>query len=68
MTAGKKCSAPEVPKLIISPNIGKYATKNGPARTTRHLSGPETMVRSVSGKSTKFKKTANNLFGQICQF
>ena len=46
----------EVPMLIIPLYIGNYTAENGPARTTRHFSVPETMGRSVSGKSTKLKK------------
>ena len=48
--------------------IGKYTAENGPARTTRHLSGPEMMARSILGKSVKFEKLLiTYIFGQICQ-
>ena len=60
MTAGKKRSANRGSytdyTLEDRAKIGKYTTENGPARVTRHLSVPETTVRSVLGKSVKFEK------------
>ena len=60
MTAGKKRSANRGSytdyTLEDRMKIGKYTTENGLARATRHLSVPETTVRSVLGKSVKFEK------------
>ena len=60
MTAGKKRSANQGfytdYTLEDRAKIGKYTTENGPARASRHLSVPETTVRSVLGKSVKFEK------------
>ena len=60
MTAGKKRSANQGSYTDYTMEgramIGKYTTKNGPARATRHLLVPETTVRSVLGKSVKFEK------------
>ena len=56
MTVGKKCSANRGSYADYYPGryIGKYFAKNGPARAPRHLSVPETIVRSVLGKSVKY--------------
>ena len=43
-----------IPWKIVQRYIGKYFAKNGPARAPRHLSVPETIVRSVLGKSVKY--------------
>ena len=51
--------------------IGKYATKDGPARATRHFSVPETMVKRAKTEycppNLPNLKTTNNFFKQICQ-
>ena len=58
----------KVPTLIIPLNIGKYAPENGPTRATRHFSVSEITERSVSGKSTKFKKLLITFLGKSAKF
>ena len=60
MTAGKKHSANRGSyadyTLEDRATIGKYATENGHASATRHLSAPEMTARSILGKFVKFEK------------
>ena len=51
-TVGKNALQLKVPMLIIPSiedrvKIGKYTTKNGPAKASRHFSVPETATRRL---------------------